>query len=400
MIDLAFFFAGLYAATLIVGLLLERVRVPWIFAGLLLGIALAWHNPWAAATDDPAFVFVARLGLHLFLAVIGLSMDVRALWRKRGFLLAAATTIMTAELVPGTLFLHFAFDAPWLTSAVVALSFATVGEAFLLPILEQLRVLRTQLGQVILGIGLVDNLFELLAVIGVSLLIAGRGDAGASAGVEWAPTLAGAATMTALTALALGLPVHRAIAWLLRPVRSPEQVLMGLGLALAFAFSWLGAPFHASALGAVLAGLVLREITPPSLFEPLDNACKTTVYAALGPVLFLWVGSDVSWQALASAPLLVLAQMGIVKLSKIGSALLATHKKLGTRRALFAGVALSVKFSTSIVLVKLLLDQDLIDARLYSVLVASKIGFKFLVPFLLTWMARRWQLGDAAEARS
>ena len=71
--EYALFFAALYLSSLVLGLSLECRRVPWIFAALIFGLALAWRTPFTQATECVAFIFLGNIGQHFFLVVIGLT---------------------------------------------------------------------------------------------------------------------------------------------------------------------------------------------------------------------------------------------------------------------------------------------------------------------------------------
>lgn len=56
------------------------------------------------------------------------------------------------------------------------------------------------------------------------------------------------------------------------------------------------------------------------------------------------------------------------------------------------GIALGVRFSTSIVIIKFLFEKAIIGGELYSVLIASSIAFKFIIPFLLSFLITQWKI--------
>ncbi|MGF1553619.1 MAG: cation:proton antiporter [Paracoccaceae bacterium] len=392
--DLSLFYPALFAASIALGLALERLRVPWIFAALLIGLALAGANPFAETTDGPAFTFLATLGLHLFLVLIGLMVDVDELWKSRGFLIRVATVVTLIEAVAGSIFLHYVFGTSWPIAFVVALSFATVGEAFLLPILEELRILRTRLGQTILGVGVIDNVFEVLAVVGVSLALAFAGGGSETSALDVVVAFAGIAL---ILVAGFAARVQRVVGRLLASSRMGDALAVAVVLGVAFLAIWIGERAGAAALGALAAGLAAQRLIPEGLRERAIERVKAMVYALFGPILFAWVGLEVDLAMLATAPLTILALMLLVKAGKIGGSWISARWELGDRRAVFMGVALAVKFSTSIVLVKLLHERGLIGRDVYSVLIAAKIGFKFVVPFLLAWLATRWALGEGDE---
>ena len=64
----------------------------------------------------------------------------------------------------GAVIISFLFGYDILTSAVIGLVFATVSEIFVLPLLEETKLIKSHLGQSILGISAVNSLFLVLVV--------------------------------------------------------------------------------------------------------------------------------------------------------------------------------------------------------------------------------------------
>jgi hypothetical protein len=76
--------------------------------------------------------------------------------------------------------------------------------------------------------------------------------------------------------------------------------------------------------------------------------------------------------------------------AKILGSYIVGKKELGQKPSILMGIALGVRFSTSIVIIKFLFEKALIGAELYSVLIASTIAFKFIIPFLLSYLISKW----------
>ncbi|MDY6777219.1 MAG: cation:proton antiporter, partial [Candidatus Nanohaloarchaea archaeon] len=171
-----------------------------------------------------------------------------------------------------------------------------------------------------------------------------------------------------------------------------------------FGFIRLGHYAHASAIGALMAGIAIKNFLPQKRLEAVEREVKAVTYGFFGPLFFLWVGLDVSITVPSQLPFntglapvyvfvgLILMQIILVKTVKIGASYLMGHNHLGVRKSILMGISLSVKFSTSIVILKMLFEQGLIGDALYSVLISAKIGFKFIVPFLLSFLIARWGL--------
>ena len=69
------FIAFALLLTFLIGRLVEKLRVPWIFAALLIGFLLAIYNPFPSATSSETFEFLAQLGMYSLLFMIGFEID-------------------------------------------------------------------------------------------------------------------------------------------------------------------------------------------------------------------------------------------------------------------------------------------------------------------------------------
>jgi Kef-type K+ transport system membrane component KefB len=445
--ELALFLTLTFAITAGVGLGLERIRVPWLFAALLLGLVISFWNPFPEASHSFHFQFLAELGMYFFLFVVGFEMNLEQVFKEGKFIISAALVINLLEAAAGSVFIHYVFGTSWPVAAIVGLSFATVGEALLLPIFKEFKMVKTDLGQMIFGVGLVDNIFEILAVVLVSLLlITGGGSGGgesvknqmenqqvSSSAAQSQPELSQETgdqsndrktkTKHSIGSLArspvkmTGFRVFNAIAslfaltWLLRritpettdrmmklfKVTRPKEVAFALSLVVFFGFIYIGSFAEAGALGALLAGLAVKPLIPGAIEEGVADDVRMAAYGIFGPPFFLSVGLEANVNYLIHHIPIVVALVLLVKSMKVISSILVGYKKLGIKKSVVMGVSLSVKFSTSLVIIKLLLHTGQISAELFSVLVATKILFKFIIPFLLAWMLSQWDVGQEAD---
>lgn len=382
--NIILFLAGVFLATFLIGQLLERIRIPWIFSALLIGLGLAAYNPFKEITSSDTFTFLARLGMYFLLFIIGFEIDFAEIFKKKSFIVKTSLIIVSTEAFFGTFFIHYVFNVSWLLSILVALSFATVGEAVLLPILDEFKLTRTKLGQTILGIGVLDDIIEVVTVIMMTVLLGTKiGHANTRIGV----------TITILLVL-FGL------AYLFTHLKNKAGKIQFKGIAsfflfvvfFIFTFIGIGLIAEAAALGALLAGMALRNFIPDKKWDVIDSEIRTMAYGFFAPMFFLWVGVDTDIGYLIKFPLLVLAVMALTNTTKILTSYIMGRKELGKHQSIVLGVALSVKFSTSIVIIKLLFENDLIPLTLYSVLIGTTILFKFVVPFLMSTLIKRWKI--------
>lgn len=101
-------------------------------------------------------------------------------------------------------------------------------------------------------------------------------------------------------------------------------------------------------------------------------------------------GSSIDISYLVAFPVLIVLITIVSNAAKIIGSLIIGRKELGIKHSIIMGVALSVRFSTSIIIVKILFDNGIIGTDLYSIIVASTIVFKFLVPVALSYLLQKW----------
>ncbi|MFQ5531778.1 MAG: cation:proton antiporter, partial [Candidatus Nanoarchaeia archaeon] len=358
-------------------------RVPWIFSALLVGAMMAIYNPFKAIVVSPTFDFLAQLGMYFLLFIIGFEIDLRKLKKCKKFIFKATFFIIFLEAILGTLLVHFLFDISWFISFLVALSFATVGEAILIPILDEFKIINTKLGQSIIGIGTLDNIIEILLLIVIGVLIGTQ----TNSTINIVVTLISLAVLFILT---LGLRK-------LKPQGdkfkfTKIEVLFLLIIFVLFIFIGIGKLAHAAPIAALLAGIGLNTFIPDSRINKNKSSIKTLSYGFFAPIFFLWIGASIDFNYLISFPLIILAVVLVSKSAKLIGSYIVGKKELGTKQSILLGIGLSVRFSTSIIIIKILFDNGLIGSDLYSVIVASSIIFKFIVPILFSNLLVRWKM--------
>jgi Kef-type K+ transport system membrane component KefB len=375
------FLAGAFLFTFVTGHLLERIRIPWVFAALLLGSVLAVYNPFSSITSGDTFVFLGELGMYFLLFIIGMEVNIGQIKSKGGFIFRSTFVIIFLEAVFGGLFIYYFFDYNWFISALVALSFATVGEAVLVPILDEFKAINTRLGQTLLGIGVIDNTIEIAILILVSMMI---GVGGSSDAVLMIGSLA------VLVVLAMGLEKLKEKS--IKFSFSNMETLFFFVVFIFFLFLGIGNYAEAMPLAAMLAGLSVRNFVPPKRLRFIEKEVKAVSYGFFVPIFFLWVGVTMEISALLAYPLAIILLVLISNGAKILGSYLTAGRELGTKQSVLLGIGLSVRFSTSIVIIKILFNNGLVDAGLYSVIIASSIAFKFIVPVIFSNLLVKWNV--------
>ncbi len=388
MLNMFLFLAIAFLFTIIVGKLLERVRVPWIFAALILGAILAVYNPFSEVTSSESFNFLAQLGMYFLLFMIGFEINLKEMKKKGKFLFKATFFVIFLEAFFGTLLVHFLFGYEWLISFLVALSFATVGEAILIPILDEFKLVNTRLGQSIIGIGLLDDIIEVMALLLVVVLVGSSTYSHFNIGV----TLM---SLFVIFILSFGLSKLKEDSDKFNFLN--VETLFIFSIFILFLFLGIGQYAEASPLAAFLAGIGLRTFITKKRLKMIESEVKTVCYGLFAPIFFLWAGSTMDIGYIITYPLLLLIVIAVSNGSKMIGSYAIARKELGTNQSLLLGIGLSVRFSTSIIIIKILFDNGLIGVDLYSVVIASSMVFTFIVPLLFSSLLSR--LGPPNHAR-
>lgn len=381
--------AGIFLFTFLAGILLEKIRIPWIFAALILGLVFAFYNPFQKLTSSEVFNFLAWLGMYFLLFLIGFELEIEKIKKLGRFIAQSTFFIIFFEAIFGSLLIHFVFGYSWFISILVALSFATVGEAVLIPILDEFKLTKTKIGQTILGIGTLDDIIEVLVIVLVVValpFLLGWGVKSLDIG-EIAVILL---SIFALFIFVFGIiKLGRKVS--LMEVKGIEAVFLLL-LAIFFLFLGLGAFAETTAVGALLAGLAVRNFLPSEKIRAIEKEIRGLTYGFFGPIFFFWVGLDTQIKYLFTHSFLIFLVIGVTYSAKILASYIIGQKELGRKPAIFMGIALGVRFSTSIVIIKFLFEKALIGSYLYSVLIGSAVAFKFIIPFLLALLVNKWRL--------
>jgi len=384
MVSIFLFLGLIFLLILLIGRFLEKIRIPWIFSALLIGILVSIYSPLQAVTSSPTFEFLAQLGMYFLLFVIGFEIDLKKLKKSKNFILKSTFFIIFLEAILGTLLIKFAFDYSWLVSSLVALSFATVGEAILIPILDEFKIINTKLGQSIIGIGTLDDMIEIILLILVGILVS----SGVHSISSIVITLIALFTLFALTILLVNIKKRGKTKFKFLSI----ETLFLFIISVFFLFLGIGEIAQATPVAAILAGIGLNTFIPDNRIKKIKSEIKALCYGFFAPIFFISVGTTIDTSYLLATPFLLLLIVLISSGSKLLGSWIIGKKELGNKQSILLGIGLSVKFSTSIIIIKILFENNLIGSDLYSIIITSSIVFTFLVPLLFSTLITKWKI--------
>jgi Kef-type K+ transport system membrane component KefB len=379
-----------FAFSLVLGFLLEKyLRMPWMFSALFLGIIFSSFGLFQSTIKDDTFIALSTLGMLFLLFMIGFNLEIGEIKRFGKHILKGALMIVGLEAGVVGLILFFLFPNEIgnsvLVAFVVALSFATVGEAVLLPILAKYNLLKTKFGQLTLGIGTLDDILEVLTLIMIPFL------------PIFLPALK-IQNFPDPTFVILDLVGIFILTFILAKLASKIKYFLTnnvnfgfirplIILIVFFSFAVVGSFVFDSlaAISAIFGGIVARSLLPTENFHDDEKIVNFLGYILLSPIFFLGVGASMSFSAVFVYPLMLIVIMISTFGAKLSGSFVLFHNMLGNKQSLLLGLGLSVRFSTGLIVQYVLLTSNLITLNLYSALVASAVVMTPIILFVLPW---------------
>ena len=362
----------------------KHLRMPWMFTVVVFGMVLSALGLFRGAMSSENFRFLSRMGMLFFLFTIGVDLELDQIQKLGGYIVSGniLLTLIEGSLLGILFYLVFpGFVSHSLIVALIAgIAFGTVGEVILLAILKEFGLERTRFGQLALGIGVFDDVFEILAlaaVIALPAFTSGGSRAGAwQESLTIVLTVAGVLAATFLLSLA-GRTTRR----YLQKVPDNSFVLPFFILMMIYAFVYFGASGfeNMGVVAAIFSGIAVKQVVPTKFVQQYKKPIYFVGNIFLGPFFFLSLGGHMSVQSLLTYPLLILAIMAVSLSSRMVVSYLLFHRLLGGRQSLVMGVGLTTKFSTSVISENLLFSSGLIAQPLYTTIMAAFIILKPII---------------------
>jgi Kef-type K+ transport system membrane component KefB len=368
----------LFAAAKILGEVFAYFRQPAVVGELLGGVLVGPHTLGLIGEANQAvFDSLAQLGVIVLLFRAGLETSVTDL-RRVGR--AAVTVGVLGEALGfgaglGVMFLlgYEGHVALFGAAAIVATSVGIAAR-----VLTDLGAVRSEVGRVILGAAVVD---DILAII-VLAVIAGSA-AGDVSSLAVVLTILEVMVFLAIVAFA-GPPVTRGLSRLAHLPGIPDSpflvaVLVTLGLAALSEVIGL-----AAIVGAFLAGLIFdfRRDEVATQIEP--------VYELLVPFFFAVTGSRLDPSVFAEPDVLGLtaALVGVALLTKLAAGALGA-RPLGSRTALTVGVGMIPRGEVSLLVATTALGLGAFTSDLFAAVLAVVVVTSLMTPSVLGPMVKR-----------
>ncbi len=384
--------------------LFSRMRIPWVVALLVGGMAIG-PGGLALFETDPTIQFLASIGLVFLMFMAGLESKFS---NTAGIKKHLAITALTVALIPTIVGYLIAalFGYSVTTSILVGIIFMSSSVALLIPQLHQHRLIDSELGKMIVGAAIVVDAVSLFLLSVLLQSVAGTF------------TLA---TIMVYVALIAGILL---VAWLVPKIRwltfseeyAEEQdlfekelrfiILILIGFVVLFELVGL----HAI-VAAFFAGLVLASSIKSRIIKAKLHAIS---YGFFVPVFFVVVGASVDLsvfkEGLDAFTLTGAIVVGLI-VSKFLSGWLAGRANGYTSlESSFLGIAVVPQLSTALAVAFLGFGAGLLDESLLAAVVVLVVATSTVTPLIVEWISpkltsqhvavRHPEEGEGAESES
>lgn len=392
----------------ILGILMERIKVPALVGYLLAGVIISPATPGFVGDVNIASE-LSEIGVMLLMFGVGLHFSLKDLIRVKNIAVPGAILQMGFATVLGALLAHY-WGWTWGESVVFGMCLSCASTVVLLKGLESRGILESGDGQIAVGWLVVEDIMTVLILVllpPLAPLLGAPAEAAAqSAEPLWQIIAVTLAQVFGFIALML-IVGKRVLPWSLRMVaKTGSRELFTLSvLVFAIGIAYGAAQiFHVSfALGAFFSGMVMRE----SRYSHRAAMESLPLRDAFAVIFFVGVGMMFDPAVLQEQPLHVLAVLAIIILGKgivaFGLVLLFRYT---LHTALTVAAALSQIGEFSFILAALGVHLKILPQEGMSLVLAGSIISIALNPFAFAttgivreFIKKHWAFARRMDAR-
>ncbi|MBI2134625.1 cation:proton antiporter [Candidatus Woesearchaeota archaeon] len=361
-----------------------------ILAGVILGIPVLKSLLFTEEIST-SFFFLANIGIILLFFFIGLELNLKEFRKnfKESSYIAVFNTLI--PFAAGFLAARFIFGLDNLASVVMGISVSVSSQAISLDILEELRMIKSKIGNLIIASGTVDDVFELLLISFVLILFhSATGEV-----ADFAVLLMNILIFIILVVF-LRISVIPFALKIFEREKSRASLFMGaliIVLAVAYLSELLGI---GSLIGALIAGALVRQTLltgtdrKPWRKNELSHSLHTISFGFLIPLFFVTVGMQMDLSSLSSnIPLIASFAFIDIFGTIIGTIIGVRLNKGSFTEGTIVGWGVLPKGDTELVIATLALKSNLITVPIFTAIITIAMISTFLAPIAFKYMVRK-----------
>ncbi|MFC1768215.1 cation:proton antiporter [Nanoarchaeota archaeon] len=393
--------------------ILNRLKLPSVLSPLIVGIILGLQQVKDIVLADSINLEVlslfADIGLIFLMFYVGFELNIKQMvkTRKRSYSISFFSAISTLALgfLIGKL---FGFSN--LVSVILGFSISIANEAIAVNILDELGMLKSRLGSIILTSGIID---DIVGIFLIAVVVALTGESNFSP-IYIIPIL--------ILVAFLVLFVYRYLLpalLLMAEKKNIETNIFMISVIMALIFSLLSELLgFGFILGALVAGFLMNNAIEErrkvdykesrkdlfkmsakefktlkkkmTIHDTTLNTVKTTAFGFLVPFFFIWIGLNVDLSLFIESPLLICALTIAAIVGKLIGSTVGNMLAGGSSRTGFLiGWALNGRAFVELVFAEIARATNIISSEVFSAIVFMSILTSLISPAVFNYLVRK-----------
>ena len=362
-----------------------------ILAGVILGIPVIRETMFTGEVNS-AFSLLTSMGILQLFFFIGLEISPRQFKKnfKESSLIAVFNTVI--PLIAGFLAGHFMFGLSIMASLIIGICLSVSSQAISLDILEELKLIKSKIGNLIISAGTVDDVFELLLVS--VLLVAFHSTAlGENSLQKLALDIFAFVLIIIIFRFSL-IPIALRI---FEKEKSKSTLFMGaliIVLLMAYVSEVAGV---GSLIGALVAGILVRQTLlneidrKPWRMNEISHSIHIISFGFLIPIFFVNVGLKTDFSLISSNIPLILVLLFIDIFGTVLGTIIGVMISKGTfREGVTVGFGVVPKGDTELAIATIALGAGIISVGIFTAIITIDLIATFIAPIVFKFMVNKY----------
>jgi P-type Ca2+ transporter type 2C len=389
------------SVTYLISWFFRRLGLPHILGhlttGLILSIPFISKFIFNDHNSMTIFSTIANLGLIFLLFFIGLKINVSSLMKfsKRSINISFLSALVPFAL--GFICGHF-LGMDFFGAMILGASLSVTAEAVSGAILEELNMINTRIGLIIIEAGIIDDIFEVLTLAAIGTIIQSQN------------TITGVANtgLNSVGNIFLDVMVFIGLIYIVRFIFIPvtfkllgkepshsdlftASFIVVLFMAAISSYLELGTVIGALIAGIIVKQTLLRENKKDEEVE-ITDIVETLTFGFLEPVFFIWIAYTADIFTLIQTPSYLYMALFITAVATGGKLLGSVIGNVldggNVREGILIGWGMNARGAVELIAIKMSLDHGLIEPLIFSSIVFMTFVTTIISPIIFKILAK------------
>ncbi|NQZ84269.1 MAG: cation:proton antiporter [Nanoarchaeales archaeon] len=372
--------------------LFSFLKIPKVLGPISIGLIFSYFfKSYFTVSDIELLDVLSTLGIVMFLFYVGLELDLKSIKKQKRETIIEGILGFIIPFTVGLTFSYYVLNLSFITSFVIASILSITAEGVAVMLLQENRLLNCRPGRVIVGAGLIDDLFGIFSLTAISVIVT------SSLGiVSFIPLITG------LILFVTGFYFLKYLSKVIDKIFVHKKLLNSYDL---FTYSIIFLLFFATfadnfgldfSIGAIIAGLLLNF----SLYQKgklgrdeekrIDSNIKNVSLGFLSYFFFFSIGFAVDFSILFEHIYWGISFAIIAFTMKIFSSMCTSYITKDTvQDGLLVGIGMASKGGMELIILEIARKSGLITLEIFSSLLFMSFILIILSPLCFNFIVKK-----------